>query len=206
MNTDENWQVFSLKEKESKMKRIGFKVKIYTLIIISLLFSTCAMQTPLPSELSQDEIKDFVEIRHDKMENITWYKIRNYQFRRVDLYMGEKDDNQWLLLKCSITSTDWLFIDTIIFMTEAEEKYKTTFKNRDRKSEASGGSVKEWVHIPVKKSCNSKFCITIDYLEKIGSSEKTTVRFSGKYYKDIELTEGEMRSIGYMIKYYESIK
>jgi len=147
----------------------------------------------------------------DKVEKITWhYREGSRDWMkgwgspnlRLYVYMGEKDSEKWLRLRCGIKAADWVHTDKIIFAAD-EARYEVPVKFWEKKEEIIGANaVKEWVDIEVSKTCENSMCITLSFLEKIAKAEESIVRFSGKYKKDITLSHDKKRDIEAMLEYY----
>jgi hypothetical protein len=90
---------------------------------------------------------------------------------------------------------DWLFLDEVIVLADTR-RFRYAIPYSDRESEViSGSNVKEWAHLTVDDTVRADLAI-------IAAAKDVTVRFTGKYYRDVTLGIREKQAIQTMLDYH----
>lgn len=141
--------------------------------------------------------------QHDDVSGVTWYKnpyfthyTNNY---RASIYIGETSGLQFLRLFMSYYGEDWIFFETAYLSYDGNTREILFNKYEHKESDHSGGSVWEWINVPVQEEM-------IPFLRAFANSPNAKMRFTGKYTKTRDLSKNERQGILDVLDGYEVLK
>ena len=139
----------------------------------------------------------------DDVAGITWYKqsyfIHYCDSNRTSIYMGKNGDSIWLRLRMSYDGDDWIFFEHAYLSYEGNTIEITYNEYEDKESDNGGGSVWEWIDVPVTDDI-------LNFLRSFAYSTEAKMRLSGKYTKMRTLTENERKGIIDILNGYDALK
>lgn len=145
--------------------------------------------------------KAFSQLRKDddKFEHTTWYKNSLFTHEassdHLSLYIGQKENDIWLRLFISYYGDDWIFFDKAQLLIG---NYSCTIpfnKYEDKDTDNSGGKVWEWIDVPVDETL-------ITSIGALGTADKATLRLSGKYSDERDITSIEKKAFQQVLDGY----
>ena len=146
--------------------------------------------------------RSFTQLRkeEDKFDHSIWYRnslfTHDANSNHLSLYIGQKDNTIWLRLLVSYYGSDWIFFDKAQLLignltcTIPFDKYK------DKETDNSGGMVWEWIDVPVDEPLITGISI-------LGTADKATLRLSGKYNHERDITPVEKKAFQQVLDGYE---
>lgn len=138
--------------------------------------------------------------KHDDIENVYWYSPKNFTHynnsNKASIYLGLKEHSSWLRLIMSYEGDNWIFFEKAYLSYDGNTKEISFERYKDKESDNSGGSVWEWIDVPIKDDM-------IPFLNELSKSPKAKMRLAGKYTVDRTLSQAERKAIGDVIKAYE---
>ena len=150
----------------------------------------------------QERLKAVTKLKkeYDDISNITWYKnpyFTHYNNTNLtSLYIGQKEDKIWLRLKMSYTGNDWIFFETAYLSYEGNTKHIPFDEYSDKETENSGGSVWEWIDVPVDDEL-------LAFLKNASKCNTLKMRLSGKYSETRNLSYNERQALkDVLLAYY----
>ncbi|WP_236979941.1 hypothetical protein [Membranihabitans maritimus] len=140
--------------------------------------------------------------KHDDVAGTNWYKnsyFTHYNNRNLtSLYMGHKNNFEWLRLKMSYAGDDWIFFDEA-YLSYDGNTIEVEFDKYDHKeTDNSGGDVWEWIDVPVSDKI-------VDFLRRFCQSKNAKMRLSGKYTKTRTLTWNERQGIKDVLNGFDAL-
>lgn len=137
--------------------------------------------------------------KNDKFEHTTWYKnsyfTHDANSNHLSLYIGQKENDIWLRLKISYYGDDWIFFDKAQLLIG---NYTCTIpfdKYEDKDTDNSGGKVWEWIDVPVDETL-------ITSIGALGTADKASIRLSGKYSDERDITSIEQKAFQQVLDGY----
>ena len=141
--------------------------------------------------------------KYDDVSNITWYYnpyFTHYTNTNLtSVYMGEKEGTVWLRLEMSYTGDDWIFFETAYLSYDGNTLPIVFDRYKDKESDNSGGSVWEWIDVPVDDEM-------LSFLKEMVKGKSVKMRLSGKYTKTRNLSTNEVRGIEDVLLAYDVLK
>lgn len=145
----------------------------------------------------------------DEILGITWYKQPYFEHfnwdNGISIYLGDNGAQQWLRLKMSYGSDNWIFFENAylsydgntieVFFDESDDK-KTKVGNYTNFGWANRVMVSEWIDVPVTESVEK-------FLREFAKSPNAKMRLSGKYTKTRLITDSERKGIVVVLNAYD---
>lgn len=201
------------------MSRKSFRVvKVFTLIVMSLLLASCGKvnsgaSVSLKSEPQEKQLvlKNQPEIRYilrgkfdesyDEVEEAYSYfptQLMGSGHSNVCPIIRLTEKNKMAVVFFEYAGEDWIFMNKAIIKTDGN-RYDLDFSNREVLREVREKPyvyVSEVIHYEINKE-------NYDMLEDMANSEKTIVRFSGDKSRDLELTDENKEAIRVYLSCFE---
>ena len=147
-------------------------------------------------------------IKHDKVENLTWYNHKNIP-RYIDTrcyiipYIGIRGSNPWIVIRYNYTEDSWIFWESMKIVSDGEIYYKNPYYYdiiHDNDSEV-------WeVWDEVLDAGAEMDDYSIQMLQQIANSEETIIRFQGDdYHHDYYVTQKDKNMIKDVLALYEAL-
>ena len=137
---------------------------------------------------------------YDDVSGITWYYnpyFTHYNdINSMSLYIGQKQNDIWLRLRMSYEGDDWIFFEKAYISYEGNTIEIPFDRYRDKESDNSGGSVWEWIDVPVSDAM-------LKFLTDASKSNDIKMRLSGKYTKTRNLSYNERQALKDMLLAYD---
>lgn len=136
----------------------------------------------------------------DDVSGITWY--RNPYFTHyansnmTSLCIGEKEDDLWLRLTMSYYGSDWIFFEQAYLSYDGKTHSIDFNRYQNKETENSGGSVWEWIDVPVDQAL-------LSFLNELKDGKTPKMRLSGKYTKTRNLSPNEIKGIRDVLLAYD---
>ena len=144
-------------------------------------------------------LKSKMRTNYDKVENTTWYYDKTSPVyansNAAYIYMGHKDNTNWIRLRLTYAGSDWIFFNKIIFIVDGQryEKYFGDFGTT--REVVMGGGVYETVDLPYE----GNEVLIYD----MAHSKNTTIRFTGQKYVDRTLTSTQKQAMQRILDLYD---
>lgn len=140
---------------------------------------------------------------NDDIAGITWYHnpyfTHHANSNHVSIYMGKKGtDKPYLRLVMSYYGEGWIFFDKAYLSYDGNTKQILFDDFRDKKTE-NNTKCWEWIDVNVDEE-------TLSFLKKMVEGKTIKMRLTGKYQKDRNLTETEIKAIKDVILGYDVLK
>lgn len=136
----------------------------------------------------------------DDVSSITWYKNPYYihynDINSISIYIGKDESSVWLRLKMSYEGEDWIFFENAYLSYDGNTKEIYFNRYDNKKSDNSGGSVWEWIDVPVDNDL-------LTYLKAMVNGKSVKMRLSGKYTKTKNLSATEINGIKDVLLAYD---
>lgn len=131
--------------------------------------------------------------KFDDISSTSWYYNPYYTHytnsNHTSIYMGKKASGQpWLRLLMSYYGDEWIFFEKAYLSYDGNTREIPFKKYDDKKTENSGGSVWEWIDVPVDAGL-------LAYLKQMVEGKVVKMRLTGKYTHDKTLTSTEINAI-----------
>jgi hypothetical protein len=158
------------------------------------------LRTTLAQRATKQE-KAFSQLKknEDKFERTTWYKnsyfTHDASSNHLSLYIGQKENDIWLRLFISYYGSDWIFFDKVQLLID---NYSCTIpfnQYKDKDTDNSGGKVWEWIDVPVDETL-------ITSIGTLGTADKASIRLSGKYSDERDITPTEKKAFQQVLDGY----
>ncbi|MFW6016035.1 MAG: hypothetical protein ACOCRK_06320 [bacterium] len=152
------------------------------------------------------EIENKLNVSYDDMNSTTTIVPKGQSTRYINIdwnrnidiriTRGDSDLVMNMTVVFGFRRGDWIFMDNIKFNVDGD-RYNWKIDYFERKTDISGGNIAEWY------GRNSlSYPNIINELEKIATSEKTKIRFSGDGYIDKIIPQRDKDNIKLMLNYY----
>lgn len=150
------------------------------------------------SEIETKLLKNFIII-NDDIKNIDWYYTKGSLGSERDfafyIYMGERDDEQWLRLVTGFNRDDWIFFEKVKVLAD-DYVFEIPFDNYYDKTEGVKNGTNEFIDVPVDEQL-------LNDLIKVSNAEYSKIRFIGKdHSKDYEINLSKKIKMEEMIDYF----
>lgn len=141
--------------------------------------------------------------KYDDVSNVTWYYnpyFTHYNNTNLtSLYIGQEDSYVWLRLQMSYEGEDWIFFDNAYLSYDGNTREIYFDKYRNKESDNSGGSVWEWIDVPVDDELYF-------FLKEFSNGKSLKMRLSGKYTKTRNLSQKEIMGIKDVLLAYDVLR
>lgn len=141
--------------------------------------------------------------KYDDVRGITFYESPSspqYADTRsfVLPYIGMRsDDDAWLCLSADYTGKDWIFYSELIINADGS-RFSKTCSSSDINRDNDGGVVWEYYNSGATDS-------DIEWLKAVANANNATIRFSGKYSYDLNVSESDKQAIKDVLDAYEAV-
>lgn len=164
-------------------------------------------------ELAEKEIADAIALKlkdlnslKKEIDDVSGYTFYSNPFfthysntNLTSIYISAKDNSTRLRLEMSYKGDDWIFFDNAYLSFEGNTKEIQFDRYKNKETENSGGSVWEWIDVPLDDSM-------IPFLDSLAKSEDAKMRLSGKYSKTRNLSQNEKKGILAILNGYMALK
>jgi tetratricopeptide (TPR) repeat protein len=138
----------------------------------------------------------------DTFEGVDWYYDRatysTYAGNKFFLYIGKQDSGQpWLRLQMMYSGSDWIFWETLTVSVDGEKfSFNPGYYEVERNNDSR---VWEWYDVSPDSG-------DISMIEKIITSQNTTLRFEGETYRsDMVLSSAQKRAFKNVLVAYKAL-
>ena len=156
--------------------------------------ATKTISTINQSVLDNIDTKKF-KIVEDKFQNLKFIYNKKRSSPRV--YIAVSENYAVLRLSESYSGSDWIFMDTMFFLLNDEERMSLPLDNVER-DVISGSMVKEYADVVLNSD-------QIEFLSKIEESTRVDIKTVGKGTKRYELTKKSKININDILKLYQEL-
>lgn len=174
------------------------KIRVVILSIISLLMSMIMGCSSLPTGYKPTIENENIGKKHDEFNGISYYRYGLLKNSPVEIYLKELDiiSIKFPAISFTYTGTEWIFFESVTFLNSKNEKLTFYIKSYERTDDIlSGGLVQEYAEKLLQESEKKQL------LKLLNENEGTLkVRFSGKYYKDYNLSEDVVNALKIMLE------
>lgn len=142
---------------------------------------------------------------YDEIEDITWsynHYFKHYNnSNHVSLYIGQHGKNgyPWLRLRISYEGDDWIFFDKILLYCDGSTFEVPFDKYKNKKSDNAGGTVWEWIDVPVDNELLSN-------LEMLAKGKSVKIKLSGKYSNTRVISTTEQKALLEVMNAFAALK
>lgn len=135
---------------------------------------------------------------YDDFKQITWYENSYFTHRlrsnHLSIYMGQKEESIWLILKLSYCGMDWIFFDKAYLYCDGKVM-NINFNEYDKNSD-NNIFVWEWINIFVDDDL-------YNFLKNVPISKNVKIRLYGKYTYTKNIDNVEKKAIKEILDAYE---
>lgn len=164
---------------------------IFTFILV---INFCLMVSY--SNIYADDV--YIEESYDEFTQITWYTPESDEWQNIYVYIGVKEELNWMRLVVKYNEKDWIFFESVYLLYDQNVK-KINFDYSDKESKVSDyGYVLEYIDISINDDL-------INYLDNFSKADVSKMRLSGQFNKDIVITDLEKKGIRLIIDKYKEI-
>lgn len=138
---------------------------------------------------------------YDDVSGITWYYNPYFTHynnsNHVSIYMGKRESGTpWLRLVMSYYGDNWIFFENAYLSYDGSTMEIPFNRYDDKKTDNSGGSVWEWIDVPVDNSI-------LSFLKQLVEGKTAKMRLSGKYTHTKSLSTSEINGIKDVLLAYD---
>jgi len=150
------------------------------------------------SEIETKLLGDIIIIKDD-IEKANWYYTKGSPGSKLDfafyIYMGEKDEDQWLRLVTGFHRDSWIFFKKIKVLAD-DYVFEIPFDDYYEKTEEVKAGINEFIDVSVDEQL-------LNDLIKVGNAKNSKIRFIGKdHSKDYEINLSKKMKIQKMVDYF----
>lgn len=172
---------------------------LYSIAVSSLiLFTGCQGIQAIPPEYKPisttqnakgEEIPSNIYVKHNQFSGNSFYQHKRFLVKEdapAIIYISGLNN---VMLRLQYYGSDWIFFDHATFINDKKNRLYLTFENYNKNTDVLSGSyVKETVDIHLTNEQREK-------LKQIFSSNSVSLRLSGKYYHDYQISREDILAI-----------